>query len=98
MTTLPRFKRTTLSFGTHRLGFVVGLFILTPWAGYEIVDEGWPQFNWEVITGIVFLAVFSTVIATFGLQKVSEPLEQPNQPSMSTSFHRSESSGCHPHR
>ena len=42
---------------------VVGLFILTPWAGYEIIDEGWPQFNWEIITSIVFLAVFSTVIA-----------------------------------
>ena len=42
---------------------VVGLFILTPWASYEIVDKGWPQFNWEIIAGIVFLAVFSTVIA-----------------------------------
>ena len=51
------------SLGTHRLGFRCWLFILTPWAGYEIVDEGWPQFNWEIITGIVFLAVFSTVIA-----------------------------------
>lgn len=42
---------------------VVGLFILTPWAGYELVDEGWPQFNLEIISSIVFLAVFSTVIA-----------------------------------
>ena len=42
---------------------VVGLFILTPWAGYELVDEGWPQFNLEIVSSIVFLAVFSTVIA-----------------------------------
>ena len=42
---------------------VVGLFILSPWAGYELVDEGWPQFNLEIISSIVFLAVFSTVIA-----------------------------------
>ncbi len=42
---------------------VVGLFILTPWAGYETIDGGWPEFNWEVIAGIVFLAVFSTVLS-----------------------------------
>ena len=42
---------------------VVGLFILTPWAGYETIDGGWPEFNWEVVAGIVFLAVFSTVLS-----------------------------------
>ena len=42
---------------------VVGLLILTPWAGIEMVQHGWPNPSASAWVGIVFLAVFSTVVA-----------------------------------
>lgn len=42
---------------------VVGLFILVPWAGVEVRDHGWPTPSFDAWVGIVFLAVFSTVVA-----------------------------------
>ena len=42
---------------------VIGLFILTPWAGMEILQVGWPEFSNEVIASILFLAIFSTVLS-----------------------------------
>jgi len=42
---------------------VVGLFILIPWAGVEVWDHGWPTPSLDAWVGIVFLAVFSTVVA-----------------------------------
>ena len=42
---------------------VIGLFILTPWAGIELLDVGIPNFTNGVIISILFLAVFSTVLS-----------------------------------
>ena len=42
---------------------VIGLLILTPWAGIELISTGWPKFSIEVVSSIVFLAVFSTVLS-----------------------------------
>lgn len=42
---------------------VVGLLILTPWAGIEAVNASWTAPSVEAWMGIVFLAVFSTVVA-----------------------------------
>jgi len=42
---------------------VVGLFILVPWAGVEVWDHGWPAPSVDAWIGIVFLAVFSTVVS-----------------------------------
>jgi len=41
----------------------VGLFILVPWAGVEVWDHGWPAPSVDAWIGIVFLAVFSTVVS-----------------------------------
>ena len=42
---------------------VVGLAILTPWAGFESLNAGWTSPSVDAWTGIVFLAVFSTVLS-----------------------------------
>lgn len=42
---------------------VIGLLILTPWAGFEALDATWTMPSAEAWTGIIFLAVFSTVLA-----------------------------------
>lgn len=42
---------------------VIGLLILTPWAGFEALDANWTMPSAEAWTGIIFLAVFSTVLA-----------------------------------
>ena len=42
---------------------VVGLFILTPWAGIEAMGAAWTFPSAEAWVGIVFLAVFSTVVS-----------------------------------
>ena len=42
---------------------VVGLAILTPWAGVEALGASWTVPSPEAWMGIVFLAVFSTVVA-----------------------------------
>ncbi len=42
---------------------VIGLLILTPWAGIEALEETWTMPSAEAWGGIVFLAVFSTVLA-----------------------------------
>lgn len=42
---------------------VVGLLILTPWAGLEMLEHGIPFPSLSAWVGIVFLAVFSTVVA-----------------------------------
>lgn len=42
---------------------VVGLLILTPWAGIEALDATWKFPSAQAWMGIVFLAVFSTVVA-----------------------------------
>ena len=42
---------------------VVGLLILTPWAGVEMMEHGLPIPSLSAWVGIVFLAVFSTVVA-----------------------------------
>ena len=42
---------------------VVGLFILTPWAGIETYNAGWSAPTANAWLGIVFLAVFSTVLS-----------------------------------
>ena len=42
---------------------VIGLLILTPWAGIEALEATWTMPSLEAWTGIIFLAVFSTVLA-----------------------------------
>ena len=42
---------------------VIGLLILTPWAGLEALEATWTMPSLEAWTGIIFLAVFSTVLA-----------------------------------
>jgi len=42
---------------------VIGFLILTPWAGYETYNLGFEAPSQEAWLGIVFLAVFSTVLA-----------------------------------
>ena len=42
---------------------VIGLAILTPWAGFESLNAGWTNPSVDAWTGIVFLAVFSTVLS-----------------------------------
>ena len=42
---------------------MVGLLILTPWAGIEAVGATWTFPSLEAWVGIVFLAVFSTVVS-----------------------------------
>ena len=42
---------------------VVGLAILTPWAGVESLHAGWSTPGFYAWIGIVFLAVFSTVLS-----------------------------------
>lgn len=42
---------------------LVGLLFLTPWAGIEVVREGLPSPSLDAWIGIIFLAVFSTVLA-----------------------------------
>lgn len=42
---------------------VVGLAILTPWAGIESYNAGWATPSTNAWIGIVFLAVFSTVVS-----------------------------------
>ncbi|DAC09692.1 MAG TPA: DMT family transporter [Candidatus Poseidoniales archaeon] len=42
---------------------VIGLLILTPWAGIEALEANWTMPSVEAWAGILFLAVFSTVMA-----------------------------------
>ena len=42
---------------------VIGLLILTPWAGIEALEATWTMPSVEAGAGIIFLAVFSTVLA-----------------------------------
>lgn len=42
---------------------VVGLLILTPWAGIEAMEATWTMPSVEAWAGIIFLAVFSTIMA-----------------------------------
>ena len=42
---------------------VIGLLILTPWAGIEALEADWTMPSVEAWAGILFLAVFSTVMA-----------------------------------
>ncbi|MEL0330974.1 MAG: DMT family transporter [Candidatus Poseidoniales archaeon] len=42
---------------------VIGLAILTPWAGFESLSAGWTMPSPDAWVGIVFLAVFSTVLS-----------------------------------
>jgi drug/metabolite transporter (DMT)-like permease len=42
---------------------VIGLLILTPWAGFEALNATWTVPSAEAWAGIFFLAVFSTVLA-----------------------------------
>jgi drug/metabolite transporter (DMT)-like permease len=42
---------------------VIGLVILTPWAGVESLNAGWSNPSTNAWVGIVFLAVFSTVLS-----------------------------------
>ena len=42
---------------------VIGLAILTPWAGVESLNAGWSNPSTNAWVGIVFLAVFSTVLS-----------------------------------
>ena len=42
---------------------VIGLLILTPWAGIEALEVNWTLPSVEAWAGILFLAVFSTVMA-----------------------------------
>ena len=42
---------------------VIGLLILTPWAGIEALGANWTMPSVEAWAGILFLAVFSTVMA-----------------------------------
>ena len=41
----------------------VGLLILTPWSGFEVVNNGWPVVDLWSLVSIVFLALLSTVVA-----------------------------------
>ena len=41
----------------------VGLLFLTPWSGYEVVNNGWPAVDPWSLVSIVFLALLSTVLA-----------------------------------
>ena len=42
---------------------VIGLVILTPWAGIEAMETTWTMPSVEAWAGIIFLAVFSTIMA-----------------------------------
>ena len=42
---------------------VVGLLIMTPWAGYEVLQHGIPNPSDDVWISIIFLAILSTVVS-----------------------------------
>ena len=64
MTDIPEDATAPLS-PLHLTGWssVIGLLILTPWAGIEALEANWTMPSVEAWAGILFLAVFSTVMA-----------------------------------
>jgi len=64
MTTIPDDAKAPLS-PLHLTVWssVIGFLILTPWAGYETYTLGFDSPSHEAWLGIVFLAMFSTVLA-----------------------------------